>query len=396
MRKAHPLAAVSIALATALVVIAEGAFGGQFRLLSGVFPQTLLPATRTHAPAADHRGAQDLGSVGRGTSTNAGAGSGARTGCELGAKLVPSCGVLWGVAPAALTMMNRQVALRKFEAATGRTQAIYHAYHLGIGQLFPTPPEIAIAHEPGHRRLLLINWRPDVATWASIAHGNKAVDAFIDREAAYLKTNFSEPFYLAIQHEPENDVRPKPGSGFTAADYRAMFRHVANRLRARGAVNIITVMIFMSYPPYNVMPWWSQLYPGNDVVDWVGFDAYAYSDPGWGYGDFAEMINRTTTMAKGWPGMYNWVTKHYPGKPLMIGEWGVFRSRKNPGHQAAFLASVAAEIGRYPQLKAMCYFDTPDAGRGRDDRVEATAATLAQYRWLGLQPMFQVSLAPLP
>ena len=28
------------------------------------------------------------------------------------------------------------------------------------------------------------------------------------------------------------------------------------------------------------------------MVDWIGFDTYSYSEPGYGHGDFAELLNR--------------------------------------------------------------------------------------------------------
>jgi hypothetical protein len=397
VRKANPLAAVSLAVAMAAVVVVEGAFGGQFRLLSGVFPQPLIPISHLRAPAGT-AGTLDAGraAAGRGGAVpDSRSATGSRPACTVTAKLVPTCHVLWGVAPGAQTTINQTYALHKFEADTGRTQAIYHAYHRGVDQMFPTPPEIALAREPGHQRLLMINWRPGSTTWAAIARGDARVDTFLDRLAAHLRTDFPERFILAIQHEPENDVRPWSHSGYTALDYRAMYRHIVHRLRARGAANMVTAMVFMAYAPWNVKPWWPQLYPGNDVVDWIGWDTYAYSNPGYGYGDFAQMVDRTTRWAKSWPGMYTWASKRFPDKPFMIAEWGVFQSHINPHHPVDFLGSVATQIGRFPQIRALCYFDTPNA-HGHDSRVTATPDLLAKYRWLGAQAMFQVDLAPLP
>ncbi|MEN3306624.1 MAG: hypothetical protein V7603_2826 [Micromonosporaceae bacterium] len=396
MRKAHPLAAAGIAIATAAVVVVEASFGGQFRLLSGVFPQPPLPISHLRAPAGP-AGGLDPGRRILGpdaAAPDSRSATPARPACRLGAKLVPTCNVLWGVAPGAQTKIDQRYALHKFEADTGRGQAIYHAYHRGLQQMFPTPPEIAMAREPGHQRLLMINWRPNAGTWAAVARGDRRVDNFLDRLASHLRTDFRERFILAIHHEPENDVRVWPGSGYTALDYRAMYRHIVFRLRAHGAGNVVTAMVFMAYAPWNVKPWWSQLYPGNDVVDWIAWDTYAYSNPGYGYGDFAQMVNRTTRFAKSWPGMYTWAARHFPAKPFMIAEWGVFQSRMNPRHPVDFLATVAAQLRRFPQIKALCYFDTPNA-HGHDTRVTATPDLLAKYRWLGAQPTFQVSLAPL-
>jgi hypothetical protein len=163
------------------------------------------------------------------------------------------------------------------------------------------------------------------------------------------------------------------------------------RLRADGVTNAVTVVAYMNYERWFATPWWSDLYPGDDVVDWVAWDVYAYSDPGYGYGDFAEMINRR---GGNWPGFYNWAAMKFPDKPLMLGEWGVWYSEKNPGHQAEFFDTVAAQIQSFPRMKALVYFDTPADQRGMDSRVDATPEALAAYRRLGRLSTFDVRIPP--
>ncbi|HEY8473469.1 MAG TPA: glycosyl hydrolase [Natronosporangium sp.] len=309
-------------------------------------------------------------------------------GCAAGDRLVPSCGVLWGVAPAAHTSVPRIRAIENFEASTGRRQDIYHAYHRGR-QLFPTAEEVAIASEG---RVLFLNWRPNAWSWAQIANG--AADRFLDRLAEHINTTYSEPFFFTVHHEPENDVRAWSRSGYQASDYAAMYRHVVERLRGNGVDNLVTVMSYMAYVPWNVRPWFPELYPGDDVVDWIAWDTYAYSDPGYGYGDFGEMLNRRSSQHPNWPGFYNWATAQFPDKPFMLGEWGVWYSRRNPGHMAELYDSVARQLPLYPRMKALVYFETPADQRGRDSRPTATTAGLAAFRDLGSYPFFQVELAP--
>ncbi|PRY28698.1 DUF7594 domain-containing protein, partial [Pseudosporangium ferrugineum] len=50
-------------------------------------------------------------------------------GCVTDAMLVPSCGVLWGAAAGGFTDTPRDQALKAWEQTTGRTAAIFHAYH---------------------------------------------------------------------------------------------------------------------------------------------------------------------------------------------------------------------------------------------------------------------------
>jgi len=313
-------------------------------------------------------------------------------GCTVGAKLVPSCGVLLGVAPSARTDQDRSDALTSFENEVGTKTPIYHAYHRGIGSMFPSAEEIGIARESGDPHILFINWKPQVASWNSIANGNARVDAYLDKLAAYIKANYTDPFYFTIHHEPENDVIERPGSGYTAADYAKMYRHVVLRLRGDGVTNLVTVMDYMAFAPWNVEPWFNQLYPGDDVVDWVGWDMYGYSQPkAYGYGDFAEMLTRGSGV--GWPGIYTWAATRFPNKPLMVAEWGVWYNSADANHQAAVFGSVGSELQKYPQIKALVYFDTPSA-TGRSSLISTTPSALAAYQSMSKLPIFQVAQSP--
>jgi hypothetical protein len=308
--------------------------------------------------------------------------------CGVDELLVPSCGVLWGAAPAGHTGSPRVAALAEFEAETGRRQDIYHAYHRAQA-LFPTEQERAIA---AGGRLLFLNWKPLRWSWAQIAAGHPEADSYLDRLADHINRTFPEPFFFTVHHEPENDVRPAAGSGWQAGDYAAMYRYVVERLRSRGVDNLVTVVAYLAYVPWNARPWFPDLYPGDDVVDWIAWDTYAYSDPGYGYGDFAEMMNRRSARYPSWPGFYNWATDQFPGKPFMLAEWGVWYSDRNPGHMARFYDSVARQAPLFPRVKAFVYFDTPGDQRARDSRPAATGAGLAAYRRLGGYPYFQVAL----
>src|SRR5437879_4580997 len=81
--------------------------------------------------------------------------------CTVSAELVPSCGAWWGVTPVIGARQDPAAAVRQFEHRTGRTVDIYHGYHSGP-QLFPTASEIGLARESGKRRMLILNWKPDV------------------------------------------------------------------------------------------------------------------------------------------------------------------------------------------------------------------------------------------
>ena len=82
------------------------------------------------------------------------------------------------------------------------------------------------------------------------------------------------------------------------------------------------------------------------------------------------------------------------GRPLILAEWGVWSSKRNPEHKADFYREVGEQIRKFPKIRAMVHFDTPHNQDGRDSSVDATAESLAAYRRLGKMPIFQVEVAP--
>jgi hypothetical protein len=310
--------------------------------------------------------------------------------CTTNAKLVPSCGVLWGAAAGGFTDVPRDQALRTWEATTGRVSTVYHTYHKG-DELFPTADEIAMTRETGKPRVLMLNWKVAYgSTWANVAAGK--LDARIDREAEYLKKNFTAKFFLVIQHEPENDVNSTAGSGMTAKDFAAMFRHTVDRLRADGVGNAVSTLVYMSYEKFNNQSWWYDLYPGDAWVDWIALDSYVSAQPGGFHnGDFTYLVNRTTDATR-FPGYYTWVTAQHPNKPFMVAEWGVFEYAADPTRKAAIYAKVLDELKALPAIKGLLYFDAPNPPVGGDTRVDSSPQALTEFRKIAADPIFNVKL----
>ncbi|MEU4833274.1 hypothetical protein [Streptosporangium sp. NPDC023615] len=336
----------------------------------------------------------DGGTGGTGGTGNAGQGGGdagdaGRTACEVSRTLVPSCGAWWGIAPEIFTGRRPQRALERAERRMGGPADIMHVYHRG-DELFPTAAERAIARDPDGRRILLVNWKPSVDhsyTWAEIAGG--ALDARIDRLAAHIVRTFPERFFLTVHHEPENDVLETPGAGMSAADYAAMFRHVVARLRAGGVTNAVTVMTYMGAPNWASQPWFERLYPGDDVVDWVAMDPYADHR----VDGFDALVNKTRPDFPRWPGFYRWTGERFPGKPVMVAEWGVFERHDRPAFKESFFASVRAGLRDYPRIKALVYFDSPKAPRG-DTRFDTTPGARRTFGELARDPRLRPAVPP--
>jgi hypothetical protein len=338
-------------------------------------PGTSNPSTTSAAPSTSAPGATPTSS------------------CTVSAKLVPSCGYWWGMSPRRFTTTSLTDGLAQDEAAAGTPFTLVHDYHVN-DQLFPTPAEKALAMEPGKNRVLLLNWKPATdMTWAKVAAGG--ADARIDKLAAYMKTAFPYPFFLTLWHEPENDVIATAGSGMTAVDYAAMFRHVALRLRADGATMPVITMTYMGFDNWAQQSWFNQLWPGDDVVDWIGLDPYGSGDAtGYMAGDFSKLVNRTSGSFAGY---YSWATQQHPGKPIMLAEWGIYESPGNATGKASFFDSVISEIGKFPDVKALVYFDKnlPGTAHGGDTSPDSSSASLAGFQRLarfstasGIKPVY--------
>jgi hypothetical protein len=314
------------------------------------------------------------------TSASTSTSNASTTGCAVSAKLVPSCGHWWGIAPKAHTSTPRDVALADDEQEAQTTFTLMHTYHEN-DQLFPNAMERGMAFESGKNRVLLINWKPATdMTWAAVANGK--ADARIDREASYIKANFPYPFFLTIWHEMENDVNPTAGSGMTASDYAAMFRHVVLRLRADGATKPVIVMNYMGFDNWALKSWFPKLWPGDDVVDWIGIDPYGSGSSGtYQSGDFNTLVNRKIT---GFPGYYTWATTNHPGKPIMLCEWGVNEGTNDPYGKADYLDSVAKYLPNYPAIKSLVYFDfdNPNYPVGGSTYLDSSSQSLAAFRRL--------------
>ncbi|NUS07975.1 MAG: hypothetical protein HOV97_36035, partial [Nonomuraea sp.] len=309
--------------------------------------------------------------------------------CAVTARLIPSCGAWWGVAPEVFTGAPVAEALRGAESRMGVGADVLHVYHRG-SELFPTQQEIGLARDPARPRLLMINWKPSFdRTWAEIADG--ALDGRIDRLAAHLRRTFPERFFLTLHHEPENDVDARSRSGMEATDYAAMFRHVVLRLREQGVKNAVTVMTYMGAPNWAAKPWFEDLYPGDDVVDWVAMDPYADDR----VHDFEGLVNKTRREYGQWPGFYRWMQARFPGKPVMVAEWGVFERPGDRSFKRRFFESVLRQIKRYPQIKALLYFDSPQAPRG-DTSFDSDPGAARAFTELARDRYFRSTHVPRP
>jgi hypothetical protein len=262
-------------------------------------------------------------------------------------KLVPREGAWWGSYPG---QAPGDVEAR--EAVYGRRVDVLHRYH-DWDDAWPTAEEQAYA---AGGRFLFEGWENRVfggatSCWADIAAGGH--DAAIDAQARRLAA-FGGRLFVGFMHEPEDNLGTcQPGAVDdakadmgSAADFRAAFRHVVERVRPV-APDVVWVFSVMGNDP--AASW--ALYPGDDVVDWVAWDPY----------NWANCAGRTRdswrSLQQAAQAMYGYLDAVGNTKPRMLGEYG---SHDDPalGSKEQWLREVPAMLRTsMPKLKAVVYFD---------------------------------------
>jgi hypothetical protein len=195
----------------------------------------------------------------------------------------------------------------------------------------------------------LVNFKPTggmgLSAYNSIVAGN--ANAAIDQAANACKT-YGKPLFVAIMHEPEND-----GTASDDPEYVAAYRHTALRMRGI-APNIVFVWNMMGAPVHGSR--YNGLYPGDDVVDWIGLDPYIQTSTT--VDTWNELVNQTAT---GFSGFYNWAKPK--GKPIMLCEWGIGKAVVAvTGAKMFGNTEMANLVNNLPLLKALVYWN--DAGIG--------------------------------
>ena len=184
--------------------------------------------------------------------------------------------------------------------------------------------------------------------------------------------------YLRWGHEMNGNWYPWAGAnnGGAAggpAKYIAAYRHVHDLFVADGATNVVWVWcpLVTDVP---AEPWnhWTNYYPGDDYVDWVGLDAY-----NWG----------SSSSCCTWTSFSDLVADLYHDyagrKPLMLPETS---SAEVGGDKAAWIDDMRARLkSDFSAIKAVVWFDI---NKETDWRIASSPPTLAAYRAMANDPYF--------
>ena len=239
------------------------------------------------------------------------------------------------------------------EQRIGRPLDIVHSYHPPGGTPPLTADEKAFATRPG--TIMFVNWKP-ASKWADAAGGNTTVDDSIDQVADSIKSVAPARIMLTLHHEPEPDVTPGTsscprlkGTFGSPADYRAMWRNIHDRFAARGVTNVVWVMDYMGYQGWDrLVP---ELWPGNDLVDWVMFNPYATSTTHSWSASVSRFYDLLLTNSD--------ATHDYASKSWGLAEFGIGGSTSQAQAYTYYDdARAGIERGDFPRLKAYVAFDS--------------------------------------
>lgn len=244
-----------------------------------------------------------------------------------------------------------------------------------------------------------ITWMPQVSGSPYPLDGiiNGTYDNYIKSFANGAKT-FAKPLFIRLGHEFNGDWYTYGGAnngggtlnGFgdpTKADgperFIAAYKHVHDLFVGQGVTNIVWIWCLNngSSPTaaWNVP---EAYYPGDDYVDWIGFDGYNFgTSQTWsGWVDFRGIYYPLYTKFES----YN--------KPIMIGEYA---SVENGGNKADWIhyAYLYTHYS-FPKIKAITWFHVAktEGTVFTDWRINSSTTSLTAYQDAIADPYFLSSI----
>ncbi|MGH9224486.1 MAG: hypothetical protein ACRD2W_12070 [Acidimicrobiales bacterium] len=147
-----------------------------------------------------------------------------------------------------------------------------------------------------------------------------------------------------------------------------MWANVRRRFDARGVTNVVWVMNYMNYPPWDCLV--HDLWPGNDAVDWVAFEAYwSEQRPTWNetVGTFYRFLETNSN-----------AVHTFKAKPWGVAEFGAWNASPRQVRRFYTSARDAIAYDLFPRLEMFLAFDSPGqegyqdlrVGYGADGRVD--------------------------
>jgi len=292
--------------------------------------------------------------------------------------------------------------IEDFETMVGKHQAIIASSSYWGEQNFPTANLNVVWR---HGSFPLVFWSP----WDKPYTQNRGPDRFnlndiiagkwddyIDKWADAARA-FGHPMIVAFGVEMNGDWFPWSGIYYGGDDwdderenwkgpenFKTAYRHVVDRVRARGASNIKWMFHANNYSyPLDTWNFAPAYYPGADYVDWLGLSVYGqqFKDEPWA--NIPSLVD--------WP--YQEMCGLDPNKPIMIAEWATGEFPHSGPKGEWIKQGLELFLKRYPRVKAAVYWH--ERWQNVDQsysnlRVNSSVESLQAYRegvanpdWLG-------------
>ncbi|MBM6402704.1 hypothetical protein JQN72_00400 [Phycicoccus sp. CSK15P-2] len=288
--------------------------------------------------------------------------------CALADDGSSPCGVLLGVTSERPDLGS----LAEAERFAGRPYDLVYRFH-GLDDTVPTDEERALV-DSGRALHLNIETRvgpsPTDHTWADVAAG-----LHDDRLRDQARGIASLDAPVMVTYDHEMDLPKKQGRG-TPQDFVAAWRRVHGIFHEEGADNAVWVWVAAALEDtlHHVGEFW----PGNDVVDWVSWDAYTRSG--------CDPLEPSTTVGEAVDVFHDWLEvegpRHGidPEKPLMVSELGGILAEDAPMTRQQWYAQIPAMLRERPRIRALGLWDysgTCDFRYSNDPTMRDTLRGLA-------------------
>lgn len=292
--------------------------------------------------------------------------------CRPTELLEPPCGAWFGAfVPHERAELEERV--KAYERRVGRKLDIVYTYHdMSLpegtrreGQLL-SPEEQRV----GEDRMLLLSWeskwwggtKGQQPTWKEIADGD--LDAtVIDVQARRIKDygrRTGKKVFLSF--DLEMDTRT-PDNG-TPAQYVKAYRHIHDRFRELGVDNVVWTWIITGYLNHGDL--FKGMYPGDEYVDWIGYNQYNY---------YRCHKTEWLTFEQTQTATHGWIRENISAdKPLMLSEFGSAADDSRPQRQAEWYARVPSVLKGLDGVKAALQWNHRDPGPHCDLAVANEAA----------------------
>jgi hypothetical protein len=285
--------------------------------------------------------------------------------------------------------------IEDFETLVGKPQAIVASSSYWGEQTFPRN-NLQIIREYG--AIPLVYWSP----WDKPYDQDKPPtrfdlhnilkgqwDNYIDQWADGAKA-YGQPMFVSWGLEMNGTWFPWSGyfyhhdGQFGPEIYKKCYRYVVDRVRARGASNILWVFHVNNYSyPFDLWNQMSNYFPGPQYVDWLGLSVYGKQ--------FTKGPWVTFHDAMDYP--YQQICQLDPKLPVMLAEWGV-GEYPDAGNKAEWIRQAFSRMATdYPRLKAAIFWH--ERWQNPDDtysnlRVNSSPEALKAYQegvadpaWIG-------------